>query len=350
MGMKDRLRGINSEKYLKDSLTFKAAEKELMETFSEWLPDKIIDCHTHCGLPEHVQEIDDAIYNQMISTFEGFNLEESDKVGAIFFPEKNLRRLRFPFPFRGIDIKAANEYLLDRVKSPNKVALCGIPTDIDYTNTMLRTGKFSALKMYHQQFNPPSKQIYEYFPEKILETAEKAGVPIILHLPRTITLCKDELLDVIHSFPNLRISLAHLGLPHLVIPNLEETYEKVSESQNVYMDTAMVPFKEVLTMALRTFGSKRIMFGSDEPINLVRSVVYQNPKLGQRIVTEYMYHWVNKEEHEEYKHLAIDATHMHWPALFAIKEAIEGLYPIEEQTEAKNDIFNNNAAKFFKFD
>jgi len=347
--MTERLQEIDSSKYLENSLTLTEREKKLIRVFSEWLPDKIVDCHTHCNLYEHVQEVDEEMYHQMISTFKGFDLEDSHRVGLAFFTNKNIRRLRFPFPFRGIDIKSANNYLLNNVKDPDKIALCGIPKDIDYTISMMNTGKFSALKMYYQQFNPPSKKIYEHFPPKILESAEKLEIPIILHLPKMITLCKEQLLDVINTFPKLKISLAHLGLPSFVVPNLQETYEEIAKYSNVYMDTAMVPSKDVLDMAIKTFGPKRIMFGSDEPLNLIRSILYNNPKLGQRIVTEYMYHWVNKEEHEEYKKLAQGAVHMHWPAIQAIKDTIENLYVPGKQEDIKNDIFNNNAARFFKF-
>jgi hypothetical protein len=347
--MIDRLSEIDSSKYLKDSLNFTNKEKVLSRTLLDWLPSDIVDCHTHCNLRSHVQEVDEDMYHQMISTFEGFSLDESYKVEEKFFTGKNLKRLRFPFPFRGIDIKAANEYLINNVKHPDKIALCGIPDDIDYTISMLQTRKFSALKMYHQQFNPPSKEIFEYFPPTILKKASELGIPIILHLPSNITLCKNQLLSVIKSFPKLMISLAHLGLPHFIVPNLEETYKEIAQYPNIYMDTAMVPSKEVLSLALKTFGSKRIMFGSDEPINLVRSVVYQNPTLGQRIVSEYMYHWVNIKEHEKYKHLAIGATHMHWPAIQAIKDTIESLYTPEEQPAIIYDIFYNNASRFFEF-
>jgi len=347
--MVERLLKIDSVKYLENSLSFTNKEKQLVKEFSNWLPKEIIDCHTHCGLLKHVKDVDEEMFHQMISTFESFSLEDSHRVKKAFFEGKTIKRLRFPFPLRGIDIKGANEYLSTNVKDPNKIALCGIPNDVDYTNSMLKTGRFSALKMYHQQSNPPLKQIYEYFPPKVLEVAEKLDIPIILHLPKMITLCKDELLDVIKTFPNLRISLAHLGLPHLVIPNLEATYEEIARNPNISMDTAMVPSKEVVKMAIKAFGPKRIMFGSDEPINLVKSVVYQNPTLGQRVITEYMYHWVDRAEHEEYKALAVGSTHMHWYAIIAVKDAIEDLYPNEKQADIKSDIFNKNASKFFKF-
>lgn len=291
--MVNRLHQINSSKYLENSLCFTEKEKLFVEEFSRWLPNEIVDCHSHSGLREHVYEVDEEMFNQMISTFVGFSLEDSRQVESAFFAEKDLKKLRFPFPFRGIDIKAANTYLLRNVNSPDKVALCGIPNEIDYTISMLRTGKFSALKMYHQQFNPPSKQIYEYFPPEVLESAQELGVPIILHLPKIITLCKDQLLDVVKAFPKLKISLAHLGLANLPVANLGKTYNEFSKYPNIFLDTSAIISEEVLILALKAFGYKRIMYGSDEPVNIIRSVVYNNPKLGQRIVTEYMYHRVN---------------------------------------------------------
>lgn len=347
--MFDRIHQIDSTDYLRYALNFSDEELLMCSEISSWLPKNILDCHTHCDLREHFQNVDKEMFHQMISTFVGFSLDDSKEVEKHFLIDKNVKRLRFPFPFRGVDLKSANNYLVNNVKFPDKVALCGIPDDVDYTISMLESGKFNALKMYHQQFNPPSKNIYEYFPPRVLEVAQEMEIPIILHLPKLITLCKDELLGVINKYPNLKISLAHLGLPHLPVPNLEETYKEISESGNVYMDTAMIPSKEVLIMAIKTFGVKRIMFGSDEPLNLIRSVVYHNPSLGQRIISEYPYHWVDKTEHEQYKHLAIGATHMHWASIYAIKDAIDTLFEKEKQFQIKCDIFNNNAAKFFRF-
>ena len=189
--MIDRLRDIDSYKYLEDSLTLTDREKKLVKVFSKWLPDQIVDCHTHCNLRDHVQEVDEEMYHQMISTFQGFSLEDSHRVEEIFFVGKNLKTLRFPFPFRGIDMKAANDYLLTNVKDPDKVALCGIPNDVDYTISMLRTGRFAALKMYDQQFNPLLSKFTNIFHQNF-RVSRKLGVPIILHLPKTITLCKNQ--------------------------------------------------------------------------------------------------------------------------------------------------------------
>lgn len=346
--MTERTRGIPFETYVENSLLFTERERALAQEFKDWLPDTLIDCHTHCGLSKDVYEIDDRMYGQLNSTFLQFSLEDSDKVRQAMFEGKNLSRLRFPFPFRGIDIKSANDYLINGVTEPDYVVLCGIPDDPDYTNSMLRTKQFKALKMYHQMFNPHARNIYQFFTPEILSVSEETETPIILHLPRAVTECKDELLEVVRTFPNLKISLAHMGFANVLVPNLEQTYAELAQYPNISMDTSMIASPDVFKTAFNTFGTKRIMFGTDEPLNLLRFVLYDHPTKGQRVVTQYPYHWADKEDHEQYKHLASGAVHVHWESLMAIRSAIGQLYtePVLAE-QVKLDVFYNNAARFF---
>ena len=98
--------------------------------------------------------------------------------------------------------------------------------------------------------------------------------------------------------------LAHLGLSKLAVPGLEKLSPEASRINTVFMDTALNPSADVVAMSLRIFGPERLMFGSDEPLNLIRSVPYEHPEKGQRIVTDYQYHWVDQDEYREYGHLA----------------------------------------------
>jgi hypothetical protein len=101
-------------------------------------------------------------------------------------------------------------------------------------------------------------------------------------------------------------------------------------------------------MALKIIGADKIMYGSDAPLGLIRSVVYQHPRLGERLATEYPYHWVNSAEHAEFKMLARDAHHAHWQALCAIKKAISS-FPKREHETIKQKLFCNNARSFYGF-
>lgn len=339
---------MNRDAYLEYARLFTEAEKDIIREFTEWLPEMIIDCHAHCNLPEHVRSINDRAHNHMLSTFPSFSLEESKKWHALLHPEKFIRSLRFPTIFRGIDHRAANLYLLERSDAQDRIALYGLPDDLEYTIGMLAHPRVSAFKMYYSYLEPPATEIYQYFPKVVLEVAQTRNIPIILHPPRRIIMCLDQILKLVEDFPRLRICLAHLSLTKTAVPGLEEAFAIIARYPQVYFDTALVPSVEVVTMALRIVGSDRIMYGSDEPLHLIRSVPYIHPQRGERLATEYPYHWVDLTEHHEYKHIAVGATHAHWQALQAIKGAVS-IFPQKEQEAIKQKIFHDNAKLFYNF-
>jgi predicted TIM-barrel fold metal-dependent hydrolase len=249
--------------------------------------------------------------------------------------------------FKAIAHKAANEYLLQDTTKGNVAALYGLPDDIGYTVDMLADERVKGLKMYYSYIDPAATHIYDIFKPEILAAAEDNNVPIILHTPKVITESADDVLKVAEDFPNLKISIAHLGSSKFDIPGLQDAYDKIAEGTEAYLDTALNPSAEVCIRALRTFGAGRLMYGSDEPLNLLRSIPYVHPSLGQRITTTHLYHWQDPVEHREYSHLADGAVHSQWLCLDALKEAINTLSP-NEQDEAKQSIFHDNAVNLFR--
>lgn len=339
---------ICREDYLRYAGTFTETEGVLIREFAQWLPQIIIDCHAHCNLPGHVRQVDDRAYHQMLSTFPSFSLEESREWQTLLHPGKTVRTLRFPKTFRGIDHKAANRYLLTQSPAQDNVALYGLPNDPAYTIEMLGHPRVSALKMYYSYLEPPATEIYQYFPKAVLAAAQEKGVPIILHPPKRITMCLDQILVLLKDFPSLRICIAHLGLAYRTLPELEKVFATIAKYPQINLDTALVPSAEVVQMAIQIIGANRVMYGSDQPLNLIRSVLYIHPRLGERLVTEYPYHWVDPAEHLEFKHLAVNTTHAHWQTLRALKTAISHL-PEEKQELTKKKIFHDNAKHFFGF-
>ncbi|MBM3272230.1 hypothetical protein FJY94_03055 [Candidatus Kaiserbacteria bacterium] len=339
---------IPVEKYLAHALSFTPQEMRLQYEFEAWLPDEIIDCHAHCNLREHVAYVSNRALAHMLSTFTYYSIEDSLRVRALLFRGKKVRSLRFPKTFEGINHRAANEYLLAESPSSDRIAVFGLPEDIGYTCGVLKHSRCSALKMYWSYVNPPAHLIYEFFRPEILEEAQTLDIPIILHLPRMIVHSLGDLLQLLQDFPRLRVVLAHLGLSKLMVPGLSDAYGAIAANGNVMLDTALNPSREVVSLAISCFGSERIMFGSDEPLNLIRSVAYAHPNRGQRIITEYPYHWVDPDEYRDFAHLAAQATHSHWQAVGAIKEAISELRP-SEQEATKRQIFHDNAHTFFGF-
>lgn len=336
------------EDYFCHAYRMSEAEIRIRDSLMEWLPDDIVDAHAHCNLREHVVEINPRARTHMLSTFPYFTLEDSERQRTMFFPGKKLRSLRFAKTFRGLNHRAANDYLLERSPEEDRIALFGLPEDIEYTNRMMRHPRVSALKMYWSYVEPPAEVIYDFFRPEILEEAQALDIPLVLHLPKMIVRSLDDLKRVSQDFPHLKMVLAHLGLSKLAVPGLEEALTEASRINTVFMDTALNPSADVVAMSLRIFGPERLMFGSDEPLNLIRSVPYEHPEKGQRIVTDYQYHWVDQDEYREYGHLAKGATHAHWLSMVAIKEAVERLPP-NQRAPVKEWVFRKTAEAVYGF-
>lgn len=334
--------------YLNHARNINDAERAKIDEFASWLPSTIIDAHAHSNLPEHVLEVPPKAYNHMLSTFPSFSINESHALQAEFYPKTHVRTLRFAKTFRGIAHAAANSYLLDNLTEDDRMALYGLPDNVPYTVDMLQDPRVSGLKMYYSYLDPSATSIYEIFKPEILEAAQAAGVPIILHTPKMITESADDVLNMTEDFPHLKVSIAHLGSSKFDVPALQDAYDKLAEGTNVLMDTALNPSTEVVKRAVDTFGPDRIMFGSDEPLNLLRSVPYVHPEYGQRITTSQRYHWQDPAEHAEYQHLADGALHSHWLCLDALKKVIDAM-PDKNQVRTKQMIFHDNAEAFFGF-
>jgi predicted TIM-barrel fold metal-dependent hydrolase len=201
--------------------------------------------------------------------------------------------------------------------------------------------------MYWYYTEPSAGTVYDCFPKAVLTVAEELGVPIILHVPRIITQCKDELIALCEEFPRLKVCVPHLGSTKFVIDGLAETYRALATSTSIVMDTSLNPNADIIRMALEAFGHERILFGSDQPLNLVRYVPFINPERGQRIVTQFKYHWVDKSEHLQFADLAAgEITHCHWLAINALRQVID------ERADAdvvKRAIFHDNARLFYGF-
>ena len=339
---------LQVDRYLEYSLNFNDKEKAFLKNNATWYPKRIIDCHAHCNLLEHVGKLPQKSLTSMISTFFYYTVPFSKKINNLLYPNSVVRTLRFPNVFPGIKLKRANKYLLSQSAPYDGVAVFGSADDCEYVIQMLRKHKPNALKMYWYYTEKSAETIYQCFPEKVLKVAQEMDIPIILHLPKVITKSKDDLLSVLLEYPKLRICVPHLGSTKFVIDGLEETYKILAKKTNIFLDTSLNPSYEVIKLAFKYFGTNRIMFGSDQPLNLIRYVPYVNPEKGQRILTEFIYHWVDEDEHDKYKYIINDLYHCHWLAVNSLRKVIDE-YPIKIRDKIKEDVFYNNAKKFYKF-
>lgn len=338
-----------SSQNLFDAFSFSDVEKEKALETCERMPDEIIDVHVHCLLSSHITDIDIRAYRHILSSFPFFSLEMSRLANQIFFLNKNVYSLRFGMVFRGVDYRMMNRYLVENVPLSDKVALFGVAEDEEYTIQELQTSKYAALKMYYLHNLPTATKICEVFTPKILKVVESMGIPIILHLPTMIAYSIDEIIELKQRYPELKATICHLGSSEQDLPGLAESFERFAKDTDFMMDTSMNHQIKSIRLALNTLGLNRIMFGSDAPINLLRSVPFLHPTKGERIVTEKLFHWADKDEHNEFCFLAKGAIHAHWQVVENLLNVIESDFS-NSASIVKQQIFAFNAKKFYGFE
>lgn len=349
---------ISQEKYdsyIAHALEMNRFEASIRDELMPEVPDRVIDCHTHLAVEGScdIDEIPEHIQRHMMSTFTGFTIDQSKALDSMFFPDKDVSKARFSHVFPNIDKVAVNEAAKNSKANGDYPFLFGISNsddDIEYTISELMSGNYRGLKMYYLASDPPKYGLYEYFPKPILEVAQKQGIPIVLHLPHSLYNSADEVVELANNFPDLKIILAHIGVANIPKPEIDRILNTFAELPNVYADTALVDCAEVVLKALQHLGHRRVMYGSDEPLNLLRTVTYFNPELqSARVLTDFPYHWANPEEQQKYGHLTERPfVHNHWLQLQALigSIALTSDSPADRQHKTEL-IFSENAKELF---
>lgn len=145
--------------------------------------------------------------------------------------------------------------------------------DAGRTVARFRNMGLSGLKLYPpiQRFLPNDRALYPVY-----ETAAETGLPVLFHFGITVGAFYDlsyasplPLSAVIKEFPEVTFIIAHFGAGFL-----RETLFLAYHTENVCVDTSgtnnwrdyypgQPPLEQVFRDALRAFGPKRILFGTD---------------------------------------------------------------------------------------
>ena len=337
---------VPTRKYMADALRFSSEEYKLRAELNDWLPDEIIDCHAHANEANVVLQLSGNALTWVYSSFPDFSIQDSLRVHRMFYGAKRVSSLRFANPYKGIDHRKANTYLINNSPKQDRVALCGLPDDVIYTVQEIQNRQYTAVKMYPNYFEPPAKTIIDFFPCEVLEAAQNFGIPIILHPPKPLAACLDEILGISKNFPKLGIVLAHLGRHYEATSASLAAYQVLAPYNQIVLDTSMVPSANVLKQVFTTLGPERVLFGSDEPMNLLRYVEYHHPDLGRRIMSAYPYHWLDEKHRQQYGYLADGVVHLHWQVLSSIRTAILEKFPTNIG-RVKSLVFSENSQRVF---
>lgn len=256
-------------------------------------PSAIIDAHLHLvtatmiqRLRERPQTLRDRAVQQ--ARPRGMSLEERMRKLQGMTLEEQAAQWLAAFDQAGVDggvfiaVGEGNDELAGFVAiNPDRLHGVGSLTDPRHpdaarTVRTFRSRGLSALKLYPpiQRFLPNDRAFYP-----IYEACAEEGVPIIFHFGITVGAFYDlsyasplPLSAVIKEFPEVTFVIAHFGAGFL-----RETLFLAYHTDNVCVDTSGTnnwrlyhpgepSLEQVFRDALRTFGPRRILFGTDSTV------------------------------------------------------------------------------------
>jgi predicted TIM-barrel fold metal-dependent hydrolase len=309
------------------------------------LPTQIFDAHAHANGARAVVGLSPFGWTQTRSSFPTWSVADSARMRWSLYGDRDVARLWIAQPYAGIDQRKANAYLLEHRPPGDQVALCGLPDDPRYTCAQLETGRYAALKMYPFIREPPFTRISEYFPQWACRAATAASVPLILHVPSPLHQCIDEVVALARDHPHLIVILAHLGRESTAHQPTQRAFQAAAMLPNLAADTSMARSHDVHLLALDSLGPDRVLFGSDEPFNLLRYAPVADEQRGTVNVPPRPYHWIAPDIFQRHHLTVAHAEILHFQVLGCILAAVNTLHSAEKGISDK--IFFQNAQRLF---
>ena len=167
-----------------------------------------------------------------------------------------------------------------------------------------------ALKLhpFHSKISPMDEKVKPY-----LELARKYKLPVVSHTGGCEEAAPIHLYEAAKAYPDMKFVMVHMGLGS----DNKEALELLEKADNLYGDTTWVPMETTIE-AIKRYGSKKMLFGSDMPIDGVDT--YRCNGKGERSVYQDYFHVLpEKISEEEYK----DLMYRNAIELFGFKRGLE---------------------------
>lgn len=258
--------------------TVNDADRELFaRELDAFVPDAVFDAHAHLysighfpgdGAPELCREGPADV---------GAAAYQSDMRELL--PGRRFAGLFFPFPYVGLDVEAANRFLIEEVRKlpgSHGQMLITPAMDPEQIRQTVREAGFVGLKCYHVYSNSKptfDSSIEDFLPEPQVRIAHEERLSITLHIVKSRALAEPANQETIRRYatryPDLRLILAHAARgfnPYHTIEGITE----LAGLDNVWFDTSAVTECGALEAIIRVMGHRRVLYGSDFPVSHVR--------------------------------------------------------------------------------
>lgn len=329
------------------------------EQIRDFLPNRIIDIHTHVWLNKRSESKDDsrriARWPDLVA--DQSPIEDLMETYRLLFPDKKITPLIFPAVLSPLDdLEGQNRYAQQCSEKFNVPAL--IWSNPNWTSQELEEkiiqGKFVGLKCYltHAPAYIPADEIriFDTFPHHHLEVLNRHGWLMMLHIPRPGRL-KDpvnlaQMMEIEQRYPNIKLIIAHVGRAYC-IEDVGNAWEVLGKTQHMLFDISANTNQQVFEQLIEVIGPRRILFGSDMPILRMRARRITENGRYINIVPKGLYGDVSNDPNmrEAVGKDAENITFLMYEEILAFRRAAEKTGLSKKDIE---DIFYNNAVRILR--
>jgi predicted TIM-barrel fold metal-dependent hydrolase len=251
------------------------------EKLRSFLPDRIIDVHTHVWLKTFRKAPPTGrAVTWPLRVAEQNPVEDLVETYELLFPGKPVRPLMFSFvESHEDDFQAANAYVSRAAREHGFAALvfASPQWSAEKLEREIRQGAFLGAKVY-LTLSPPDIpvdhiRIFDFLPHEQLQVLHEHGWIVMLHIPRGARLSDPanlaDMLEIDRRYPNARVIIAHVGRAYCP-EDMGDAFAALKETQHLLFDISANTNAAVFEPLIRTVGPRRILFGSDLPITRMR--------------------------------------------------------------------------------
>ena len=281
-------------------------KKVYEEELFDFLPDKIVDTHTHVFLPEHRKAKAKGAKNGWTNyVYDECGIEDLKQTYLDMFPRKKTIPVIFGTPSG--HVPESNEYIAKVAKENNYPALFmnRYGDSAEFIEESVIKGGFQGLKPYLNSCNPAVKgsdaEIFDFLPEEHLKVCDKYGWKVVLHISKDDRIKNPtnvkQLLDIEQKYPNVKLIVAHIGRAYCP-EDLGDALETLAaNTKNMMFDFSANTYSYAIEKCIDLMGSKRVMFGTDMPITKMRMYRISENGVYKNVVPRGMYGDVSDDIH-----------------------------------------------------
>ncbi|MCX8129984.1 MAG: amidohydrolase family protein [Clostridia bacterium] len=133
--------------------------------------------------------------------------------------------------------------------------------------------------------------------ESYIQLAQKFHIPVFSHTGGCEEAHPIHVYNMAVKYPDVNFVMVHMGLG----TDNQEAIELLGKAPNLYADTTWVPISSIIEI-VKNFGSDRVFFGSDNPIDGV-DTYHHNPKGELSVYQQYFNELERKIGSEHYQNI-----------------------------------------------